>query len=311
MKSSEAARSASKPAHSFSRQDYLQALTVVVIWGLNFVVMKIGLPGLGPMLLGALRFAAASLPFVFWLRRPQVPWRFVVLYGLVQGIGQFGLLFTAIQLGMTAGMASVVMQAQAFFTLLLAAPLLGERTRSNQWLGLLVAALGLALLALAHGDAPGQMTLIGFGLTLVASLMWACANLVVRFMGRVAPDYDPLAFIVWTSLVPVLPFLALALATDGAAATWQALAGLGLRQLLAVAFLALLATLLAYTLWTRLLKRHPAGRVAPYSLLVPVIGLAAAYVVFGEQLKLLQWLGTLAVLLGLLINQFGGMRRLC
>jgi O-acetylserine/cysteine efflux transporter len=292
--------------HVFSRLDYLKALAVVVIWGLNFVVMKVGLPGLGPMLLGALRFAAASLPFLLWVRCPSVPWRFVVLYGLVQGVGQFGLLFTGIALGMTAGMASVVMQAQAFFTLLLAAPLLGERARAHQWLGLLLAAAGLALLAAAHGSLPGQMTLIGFCFTLGAALMWASSNLVVRFMGRKSTGYDPFAFIVWSSLVPVVPFLLLAFALDGVQPTLQTLLHLTLRQCLAVAFLALLATLLAYTLWTGLLKRFPAGRVAPFSLLVPVVGLLAAYVAFDEQLSLLQLLGTAAVLLGLVVNQMGG-----
>ena len=149
------------------------------------------------------------------------------------------------------------------------------------------------------------MTLIGFVLTLGAALMWAVSNLVVRWMGRVAPDYDPMAFIVWTSLVPILPFLGLAVMADGAAATWQSLSSLGWRQCFAVAFLALLATVLAYTFWTGLLKRHPVGRVAPYSLLVPVVGLVAAYAAFGESLTALQWLGTAAVLLGLVINQLG------
>ena len=291
---------------SFSRRDYLQALAVVLIWGLNFVVMKVGLPGLGPMLLGALRFAAASLPFVLLVRRPQVPWRFMALYGLVQGVGQFGLLFTGIALGMTAGMASVVMQAQAFFTLLLAAPLLGERSRGYQWLGLLLAALGLVVLASSHGSLPGQMTLVGFFFTLGAALMWASSNLVVRFMGRHSAGYDPFAFIVWSSLAPVIPFLCLAFALDGVQPTVQALLHLSLRQCLAVAFLALPATLLAYTLWTGLLKRYPAGRVAPFSLLVPVVGLLAAYIVFDEQLGLLQLLGTAAVLMGLVVNQMGG-----
>ena len=291
--------------HAFSRLDYLTALAVVVIWGLNFVVMKVGLPGLGPMLLGALRFAAASLPFLVWVRRPNVPWRFIVLYGLIQGVGQFGLLFTGIALGMTAGMASVVMQAQAFFTLLLAVPFLGERARAHQWLGLLLAALGLVLLAAVHGSQPGQMTLIGFFFTLGAALMWATSNLVVRFMGRVSPAYDPFAFIVWSSLVPILPFLGLAFALDGVQPTLQTLLHLTLRQCLAVAFLALLATLLAYTLWTGLLKRFPAGRVAPFSLLVPVVGLLAAYLAFGEQLSQLQQLGTATVFLGLVVNQMG------
>ena len=293
-------------SHAFSRLDYAKALAVVLIWGLNFVVMKLGLPGLGPMLLGALRFAAASLPFLLWVRRPSVPWHYVLLYGLVQGVGQFGLLFTGIALGMTAGMASVVMQAQAFFTLLMAAPLLGERARAHQWLGLLLAAGGLVLLAAAHGSLPGQMTLIGFFFTLGAALMWATSNVVVRLMGRAASGYDPFAFIVWSSLVPVLPFLGLACAVDGVQPTLHTLLHLSLRQGLAVAFLALLATLLAYTLWTGLLKRFAAGRVAPFSLLVPVVGLLAAFFAFGEQLSLLQVLGTAVVLLGLVVNQLGG-----
>ncbi len=288
-----------------SRGDYLRALGVVGIWGMNFVVMKLGLQTLSPMMLGALRFAVASLPFLAFVPRPRVPWRFVIIYGLVQGVGQFGLLFLALRLGMTSGMASVVMQSQAFFTLILAAPLLGERARRHQWLGLAIAAIGLAVIAVGHGDGPGQMTLIGFVLTLGASFMWASSNLVVRFAGRVAPNYDPFALIVWSSVVPVVPFLVLAVATEGAAHSFASVAGIGLREGFAVLYLALLATLLAYTMWTRLLKRHPAGRVAPFSLLVPIVGLWAGAIVFGEQLPMVQWIGTAAVLGGLLVNQFG------
>jgi len=287
-------------------RDWAAAMAAVVIWGLNFVVMKWGLQGLSPMLLGALRFAVASLPFIAFVARPKLPWRWLALYGLVQGIGQFGLLFLGLSLGMTAGMASVVMQTQAFFTMLLAAPLLGERARPAQWLGLGIAAVGLALIGLAHGDGPGQMTAIGFLLTLGAAFMWAASNLVVRFAARVVPDYDPLGFIVWSSLVPVLPFTALALWQDGLAHTVQSLAGIGLREVFAVVFLALLATLAAYAMWTNLLKRYSAGRIVPLSLLIPVIGLWAALAAFGEMPAAGQWLGTGAVLLGLLVNQFGG-----
>ena len=291
------------PLSGMSRGDYLRAFGVVVIWGLNFVVMKLGLQGLSPMLLGCLRFALASLPFLPFVARPRVPWRFVVLYGLAQGIGQFGLLFVALRLGMTAGMASVVMQTQAFFTLLLASVLLGERASGYQWAGLCVAALGLAAIASAHGDGPKQMTLIGFVLTLGAAFMWATSNLVVRFAGRASSDYDPFAFIVWSSAVPVLPFILLAVATEGWAHSWHSVIGIGISEGLAVLYLALLATLLAYTMWTRLLKRHAAGRVAPFSLLVPIVGLWAASAVFGERLAAVQWGGTAAVLVGLLINQ--------
>lgn len=283
----------------------MRALGVVVIWGLNFVVMKVGLQDVGPMLLGALRFALAAFPFLLFVRFPKLPWRYVVGYGLAQGLGQFGFLFLGLKLGMTAGMASVVMQTQAFFTLLLAVPVLGERTRGAQWLGLGVALAGLLLIATAHGDGPGQMTLAGFVLTLSAAFMWAVSNLVARLANRVA-DYDPLPFIVWSSVFPIVPFLLLAVWMDGPQLVWQQFVGLSFQSMLVVLFLAWFATLLAYSLWTRLLKRHPAGRVTPFSLLVPVVGLWAAWVFFGELPLPQQWLGTGLVLFGLVVNQLGG-----
>ncbi|WP_130432767.1 EamA family transporter [Rivibacter subsaxonicus] len=291
------------------RADYLRALAVVLIWGLNFVVMKWGLAGLSPMLLGTLRFCVAALPFVLFIPRPALPARYWLGYGLVQGLGQFGLLFWALSVGMTAGMASVVMQSQAFFTMALAAPLLGERARPQQWAGLVVATIGLLAIGLSHGEGPGQMTLIGFVLTLGAAFMWASSNLVVRLAVRHTPNYDPFAFIVWSSLAPILPFALLAVGFDGLGGEHGVLAQLGSLNnagIGSVLYLALLATLAAYTLWTRLLKRHAAARVVPFSLLVPVVGLWAAAAAFGERPSPAQWAGTIAVLAGLLINQWGG-----
>lgn len=291
----------------FSRGDALRALAVVVIWGLNFVVMKLGLQSISPMLLGALRFAAASLPFLLFVKPPPLPWRFIAGYGLVQGLGQFGFLFLGLQLGMTAGMASVVMQTQAFFTLLLAVPLLGERVRAHQWLGLGVALAGLLLIASAHGEGPGQMTLAGFVLTLSAAAMWALSNIVARRASQIA-RYEPFPFVVWSSVFPIVPFALIALATDGPASVQRQLQAMGPGAWFAVVYLALAATLLAYSLWTRLLQRHAATRVTPFSLLVPVVGLWAAWVAYGEAPLGLQWLGTGAVLLGLVVNQVGGRR---
>jgi len=294
-------------ATPFSRGDALRALAVVVIWGLNFVVMKLGLQTISPMLLGALRFAAASLPFLLFVRPPPLPWRFIAGYGLVQGLGQFGFLFLGLKLGMTAGMASVVMQTQAFFTLMLAVPLLGERVRANQWLGLGVALAGLLMIASAHGEGPGQMTLAGFVLTLSAAAMWALSNIVARRASQIA-RYEPFPFVVWSSVFPILPFALIALATDGPASVQRQLAGMGPGAWFAVLYLALGATLLAYSLWTRLLQRHAATRVTPFSLLVPVVGLWAAWVAYGEAPLGLQWVGTGAVLVGLVVNQVRGGR---
>lgn len=293
-------------ATQLSRKDYLCALTVVVIWGLNFVIMKIGLKGLFPMMLGALRFTLAAFPLVLFVRPPRLPWQWIAAYGLVQGLGQFGLLFTALKFGMPAGMASLVIQTQAFFTLLLAAPVLRERARPHHWFGLGVAALGLAVIAAGRGEGPGQMTMLGFVLTLGGASMWAVSNIIVRLASRKSPGYDPFAFIAWSSAAPVLPFLGLAVLADGWDAVTGMILGIGWGEALSVLYLSVLATLLAYTLWTQLLTRHPAARIAPFSLLVPVVGLWAASAAFDERLQPLQWLGAGCVLAGLIINQVGG-----
>jgi O-acetylserine/cysteine efflux transporter len=287
------------------RGDYLAASSVVLIWGLNFVVMKVALTHLSPMLLGALRFGLASLPLLLFVPRPRLPWRLLVAYGLLQGVGQFGLLFTAMRFGMPAGLASTVLQAQVFFTVLLAVPVLGERVRAHQLLGLLIAAVGLALIAAAHGSGPRDMTLIGFVLTVAAGFAWAASNLLTRWMGRGSGLYNPLHFIVWSSAVPVLPFLLIAFALDGIDASWRAVLAMNVGEVLAVAYLSVLATLVGYTLWTGLFQRHPASKVAPFSMLVPVIGLWAASFFLDEQLTAWQWAGVAGVLAGLLINQFG------
>lgn len=287
--------------------DWLCALLVILIWGVNFIVMKWGLEELSPLMLSALRFALASLPLLLFVRKPaSLTWGVLAAYGLVQGVGQFGMLFAGLALGMPAGMASVVLQAQAFISLLLGAIFLKEQPRPWQWFGLCIAIAGLSVIAMARGEGAGSMTLIGFFLTLGAAAMWALANLISRRAARQGP-YEPLPFLVWSSIFPIAPLLLMSLWLEGGstqmlaqlqAMSWQ---GAG-----AVAYLAILSTLLGYGLWTKLLQRYPVGTVAPLSLLVPVIGLLSAMVLLGERPVLQHWLGTLAVLLGMAVNQWGG-----
>ncbi|MDH0201445.1 EamA family transporter [Comamonas aquatica] len=294
------------PSAGMSQRDWLSALVVIVVWGLNFVVMKWGLATLSPLLLCALRFVAASLPFVWFVRRPQaLPWWLLAAYGLVQGVGQFGLLFTGMKLGMPAGMASVVLQVQAFITMLLAAAFMGEKPQRWQWWGLVCAIAGLALIGAAHGDSPAEMTLAGFLITVGAAAMWASSNLLTRKAAQYGA-YTPVGFIVWTSLFPIVPLLALSVGVDGVDAVALQLQGIGWRELGVIAYLALLSTLLGYGLWTQLLQRYAASTVAPLSLLVPVIGLLSALLLLGERPTMWQWVGTLGVLVGMVVNQFGG-----
>ena len=295
----------SSPA-GMNQGDWLSALVVIVVWGVNFVVMKWGLATLSPLVLCALRFLAASLPFLLFVKPPRnVGWTLMAAYGLVLGMGQFGLLFTGMKLGMPAGMASVVLQTPAFITMLLAAALLGEKPRPWQWLGLAIAILGLAAIGAAHGEGAGDMTLAGFLLTVGAAAMWALSNLITRKAAQQGA-YDPVAFIVWSSLFPIAPLLLLACAMDGTESVQRQLVSIGWRELAIVVYLSLLSTLLGYGLWTRLLQRYAASTVAPLSLLVPVVGLLSAMLLLGESPTAIQWLGTLGVLLGMAINQLGG-----
>lgn len=282
-----------------SPKDLLLALVVVVAWGVNFVVIRVGLDGVPPMLLGALRFTLAALPAVFFVRRPQLPWRWLLAYGLTISFGQFAFLFTAMYVGMPAGLASLVLQAQAFFTLIFAAVFQGERFRAQNVMGLLIAAAGIAAIGSQGGH---TVTVAGFVLTLCAAISWAFGNVITRKVGKV----DLVGLVVWSSLIPPLPFLALSYWFEGPQRMGAALSGLGASSIFAVAYLAFVATLLGYSLWSRLLSRYPAGQVAPFSLLVPIVGLASAALMLGERFSAVQMAGAVLVMVGLLVNVFGG-----
>ncbi|RRV36759.1 O-acetylserine/cysteine exporter [Pseudomonas sp. o96-267] len=280
-------------------KDLLLALLVIVVWGLNFVVIKVGLHGMPPMLMGALRFMLAAFPAILFVRRPQVPLRWMLAYGMTISLGQFAFLFYAMYVGMPAGLASLVLQSQAFFTLFFAALFLGERLRGSNLFGLLVAASGLVLIGLQGGQA---MTLAGFALTIAAASMWALGNVVTRKLGKV----NLVGLVVWGSLIPPLPFLALSLWLEGPELISQSLRSLSLDSLLVLAYLAFGATILGYGRWSRLLSLYPASQVAPFSLLVPVVGISSSALLLGERRGGLQMVGAALVRAGLLINVWGG-----
>jgi len=279
-------------------KDILLAVVVIIAWGVNFVIIKVGLDGVPPMLLGALRFMLAAFPAILFIRRPDMPLRWLLAYGLTISLGQFAFLFSAMYVGMPAGLASLVLQAQAFFTLGFAALFIGETVRRSSLIGLVIAAAGLLLIGSESGRA---FTLAGFVLTLCAAAMWGLGNVVTKRIGKV----NLVSLVVWGSLIPPLPFLALSLMLEGPAQIETALRSISLSSVLAIAYLAFVATLLGYGLWSRLLSRYPASQVAPFSLLVPVVGLSSAWLFLGEALSSVQWVGAAIVMLGLLINVFG------
>ncbi len=301
-----------KPAMTTNKltgRDLAGALIVVLVWGVNFVAMKFALRDFTPFQLGAARYAFAALPLVLFIRPPSVPWKWVVTYGLLQGVGQFGILFVALQVGMTAALASVLVQTQVFFTALFGFVLLHERPSRALQLGLLLAALGLSCFALnyvnpAVGAGRGT-TLLGFVLTLCSATMWAMSSIVARRMQSISRDYSPVAFVVWSSTVAILPFIALSWFFDPEAARRHWLQA-RTSSWLAVAYLGWGATVIGYGLWTSLLKRHPANRVAPFGLGVPIVGLAAGMLILGEVITPWQWAGIALLLAALVCVMFGG-----
>lgn len=288
-------------ASSLRPRDLVLALLVILVWGVNFAVIKVGLAGVPPLLLVALRFMLAAFPALLFFKAPKVPLRLYLAFGLTMSVGQFAFLFTAIHVGMPSGLASLVLQSQSFFTLVLTALWLRERWQGNQLAGLLLAAGGLVLIGSAHG---ASMPLMGFLLTVAAAIMWACGNIVSRAVGRHGP-MNQLAFVVWASLVPPLPLLALSFLIEGPAAISTALQGFSLASFASVAYIAWGATLFGFAVWNFLLSRYPVNRIAPFTLLVPLVGLTTGWLAFGETLQPVHFAGGALLMLGLLVNLFG------
>ena len=284
----------------------LQALLVVLIWGVNFVVIRWGLNEVPPFLLAAARFSLVVFPAIFFIKKPNVPWRWLIAYGWFNSFGQFALLFWAMKVGMPAGLASVVHQAQVFFTLIFSVLILQQRTQVTQWLGLMIAVLGLALIAYGKnvGSAAGmQMTTVGLLLNLLGAASWAMGNVVVSAMRRAGIQPEPFGLVIWSSLIPILPFLLISgLFERHVYPDWQAISW---HSMVSALYLAWAATLLGYGLWSRLLSQYEPNRVAPFTFLVPVVGLLTAWLVLGERLNFWQLWGSACLLIGLVVNVLG------
>lgn len=278
------------------------ALIVILLWGMNFVVIKIGLKGIPPLLLAALRFTFVAFPAIFFLRKPEVNIKYFIAYAATISFGQFAFLFSAIAIGMPAGLASLVLQAQAFFTVGLSALIFGDKLKLSNGIGMLIACLGLVLLGSASLSASvHQVSLAGFGLTLCAALSWACGNLVSKKMGNVGM----LNLVAWSALLPIIPFFVLSCLIDGVELVLFSLTHISMNAVLAVLYLAIAASLIGYTLWGKLLASLPTHVVAPMTLLVPVVGLSSAWFILDEALNRTQIIGAGIVMLGLIMNVFG------
>ncbi|MBB1074035.1 EamA family transporter [Rhodoferax sp. 4810] len=280
---------------SLSLRHFLLALAVVAVWGSNFVVIKLALGQMPPLLFATLRFCVVVFPMVFFLPRPAVPWRNLAGYGLLIGVGQFGLLFVAMNGHISPGLASLVIQVQVFFTIGLAMALAGETLQRVQWLALALAAGGLGVIVV-HTD--GSTTMLGLGLVLLAALSWAGGNLVSRAAGRV----NMVAYVVWSSLFAVPPLAILALWIEG----WPALAA-GLQHADATAWAAVAwqawgNSIFGYAAWGWLLSRYSAATITPMALMVPLFGMGSSAWWLGESLPAWKLIAAALVMTGLALN---------
>ncbi|WP_407316724.1 EamA family transporter [Isoptericola halotolerans] len=281
----------------------LLAASVAVMWGLNFLAIDASLGHFPPMFLVVLRFAVIAVPTLFLVPRPRVPVRWLIGYGVGFGILQFAFLYWGMAVGMPAGLASLVLQASGPFTVVLGATFLRERVGPRQVAGILVAVVGLTVVGWQQAQTAA---LLPFLLTLAGALGWALGNI----SNRQARPENPLHLTLWMSVVPPLPMLALALAVEGPTRIVGSLTSFdepgAVGALVGLAYTVVVGTVLGSGVWTWLMARHPAGVVAPYSMLVPVVGMTAAWVVLGEAVSLLELGGGALVVAGVL---WGGARR--
>jgi len=288
-------------------KDTLVGLFIVFIWGINFVVIVWGLNSIPPLLMGAERFLLVALLGSLFVKRPNIPWRWLALYALPLSFAQFAFLFSAMAFGMPAGLASLVLQSQALFTLIFAALLLKEAIKPAQLISMLVAGIGLYIIGSSaeNSQASIVMTGLGFGLTIAAAMCWSLGNIVNRELNQRGYQAN-LGLVVWSAWIPPLPFLIASFYFEGSEVIVHSLRNIQLSSVIALLYLSVVASIVGYSLWSYLLGRYPAAQVAPLTLGVPVVGLTAAAFLLDEVISWQQGGGICLVLLGLLINSLGG-----
>lgn len=279
-------------------RDLALALLVSAIWGVNFVVIHVGLDTMSPLLFCALRFGVAALPAVLLVGRPKAPWRWVVATGVALGVVKFSLLFAGMAAGLPSGLSALVLQSQAVFTLVFAAVLLGDRPGRRRVAGMVLAGAGIALIAGFLGlDRP----LGAFLLVIGAGVAWGLANVAMRK----AKPADMLNFMVWVSAVATPPLVLLTLTIDGPAYVWHTLTALGPTALGAIGYVAYLSTLLGFGVWGRLIARYGAGTVAPFAALAPVFAILSSALLLHEAVHWYDLAGGAAILGGVLLGAAG------
>lgn len=279
-----------------SGRHVLLALAVVLVWALNFLVIRLGLRELPPLFFAGLRFTITALPAVFLIGRGGMPWRLILGAGACIGVGYFSLLFVGMQLGMPSGFAALVSQGQVVFTVFFAMAVLGETPTPLQAGGMLVALAGLGLAGL---ERMGTMNPWGLWLVILAALFWGLGNVVIKRLAR-GHAVDGFRLVLWMSLVPPIPNFALSFWLEEG--QWSHLTGMGGSGLFALLYTAYASTLFGWGAWAWLLRKYSAPQVAPFSLLVPVVALGMSVFWMDETVSVRLALGAFLLLTGVALT---------
>jgi O-acetylserine/cysteine efflux transporter len=272
-----------------SPRDNFRAALVATIWGANFVVIDEGLKGFPPFLLLCARFLVVLFPAIFFVPRPG-PWRTILGIGLFMSLGQFGLLYLSLHLGMPAGLASLLVQVQVIFSIAISRVALKERPTRQQLLGVSIGLIGLAVLVLGRASTAGLLPLV---VIIGACLSWSIGNV----LSRRAQITSGFGLTVWSGIVVPIPALAIAFAINGPHAVGHAVSHIGVVTILSTLYTAVLCSLFGYGVWNSLLSKYPVGSVVPFSLIVPAAGIATAWIALGQVPTTAEIIGG-AILLG-------------
>lgn len=273
----------------------LVVLSIVLIWGINFVAVFIGLKSLPPFLLCAVRFGFSAIPLVFFLPRPKAPIKLIIYYGVLNFAMQFGLIFTGIHLGISPGLASLVLQIQVFFSFGLAFLFFHDRPSPFKIAGSLISFIGIGIVAV---NIDGQSTLLGLILMLLAALSWAGGNV---FTKKIHSD-SPLALVAWGNLAAFPPMLLVSLIFDGPQTIADSLQNISWQGIFAVMYIVYFSTHIGYGAWGFLMKSYSTSVVVPFTLLVPVVGFISSALYLGEALPTWKWIASIFIMGGLIFG---------
>ena len=280
-----------------TKKDLTIAILVTFMWGINFSFIKLGLTSLDPFMLAALRFFLCAIPLVFFIKKPDVRFIYVIAYGLFFGVGLWGILYLGMYFGISAGIASIVLSIGVFFTIYLSYIFLKEKIDIYNKVGFSFALFGILQIFFVT---DGTVTIIGVLLVILSAISWAVLNIILKK----ANTKDVFAFLIWSTLFPPIPLLLLSYFTQGDIVFINFLNNIDSNAIISVAFQVYPTTLLGYWAWNTLVNKYPLNTITPLTLLIPIFGFLGSAIFFAESIGVYKILACLIIILGLSINTF-------